>query len=222
MRHLTRHFPLDGTVIPLGTPDSLDAGIVGDGAALLSRALSLGLPVANGFVVTVGFEGTGTLRAVRQAWTHARGPVRMALSVNSASGHGFGAGPHFHNGSTWSGLLDGLCDLLAHDQLENPHTHWRPWSIVIQRVPAVHRSVLVMGGDPFGSGRGISIWTRAAEGDDLGERLTWRRRRRLRALAREAAGLLGHPVDLEVVYDRQGIARIVDCRPYGTAPWNQR
>jgi hypothetical protein len=225
MTHLAEHSVLDGAavprVIPLGTPHSLDAGLVGDGAALLSRALLLGLPVARGFVVPICAEGPGVLHAVRRAWALSRGPVRIALSVSSPSGDGFGAGPHFHDGSTWSGLLDGLCDVLAHNRLENPYAHWRPWSIVIQPVPAVHRSVLVMSGQPLGHGRGASIWTSASESDDPAEGLSRLRRWRLRGLARVAAGRLGHPVDLEMVYDAQGLGRIVDCRPYGAAPWEE-
>ncbi|MCT9931189.1 hypothetical protein N5079_13285 [Planotetraspora sp. A-T 1434] len=226
MRDLAHNPTLDRAAvpmaIPLGAPESLDAELVGDGAALLSRALRLGLPVAYGFVVpaaAINAEDSGMLPALRQAWARTKGPVRIALSVSSPSGDGFGAGPHFHDGSTWNGLLDGLCDVLLHNNLENPYARWRPWSIVVQRVPAVHRSVLAMSGHPLRRQRGTSIWTSVPETENPAESLGWMGRRRLRALARQTARTLGHPVDIEVVYDAQGIGRIVDCRSYGAAPW---
>ncbi|GII75856.1 hypothetical protein Sru01_08380 [Sphaerisporangium rufum] len=226
MRHLAHEPARDDAavpeVIPLGGPHSVNPQIVGDGAALLSRALRVGFPVARGFVVPVTAAGMDVAEvlggALREAWAAIRGSVRIAVSATCPAGGGFGASPQFYDGSTWSGLLDGLYDMLAHHRLENPATTRLPWSIVVQDVPDVRCSALVMSGHPTGWGQGASVWSGSPDPDDPRDWLGWTRRRRLRRLAREAAALAGHPVDLEVVYDVRGSGRIVDFRRYNPVP----
>ena len=90
MGHLAWHGVRGGAavplVIPLGTRDALDADLVGDSAALLSKALRLGLPVAHGYVVPITGSEPRILQAIWQAWMRTKGPVRVSLSVTSASG----------------------------------------------------------------------------------------------------------------------------------------
>ncbi|GII56522.1 hypothetical protein Pth03_49110 [Planotetraspora thailandica] len=114
--------------------------------------------------------------------------MRIAVSVSSPSGEGFGTSTQFRNGSTWRELLDGLCDVLAHHRLENPYDPYArlsPCAVVVQWAST---AALVMSEHPMRRGRRPSIWTRVSETEDSREAVSWLRRLELRALSCEACG----------------------------------
>jgi hypothetical protein len=206
-------------VAGLDSPIALDRTQVGDAVALLARTRALGLRVPDGFAMTT--RGVTTLAdpadhsaidALRHAWSTIGDPALLRLSGGSA-----GMGYRVVDGNGWDAVLDGLCAILRHDMLENFGSSRRAWAFLVMRRPVPEQSALVMTGDPFGGGRGITILSR--DGDATAS-LGRRRCRWLRGLAGKVEAGLGHPVDLEVVFDASGAGWIVDCLPYRPPLWS--
>lgn len=190
-------------VVHLGSAHALNPELVGDGVRLLALAGRVGLPVADGVVVTVpGVENDDRLHALRHAWQHARGPVRLLLS-DRGDRSGLGVGPSRYDASTWPGLLDGVHGVLAYDRLENPGRAGHPWAILVLKVPADGCGVIVQCDH---RGR-IRLW--AADGRSA---LPWRTRVQLRALGRQVRERIGRPVSLEVMRSDDGDWVITDLR----------
>ena len=211
-------------VVGLESLTALDRTRVGDAVALLAETRALGLPVPDGFAVTT--RGVAMLAdpadrsgmdALREAWSAFREPLLIRLSACVSEDTSAGTGPRTVDGSTWDGMLEGLCEVLRHDLAENPRPSRQTWAVAVLRHPSPGRSALVMTGDPFGRGRRITILTRDGEAATC---LGRRRCRWLRALADEVRSGLGHPVDLEVAFDAGGAGWIVDCLPYRPPIWS--
>ncbi|MYS21432.1 hypothetical protein GA0115240_13078 [Streptomyces sp. DvalAA-14] len=189
--------------VSLRSVHALDPGLVGNGTCLLAAAGRLGLPVADGVAVTTaGVANDDRLDALRHAWRRTRGPVHVLLSDRGPRS-GLGVGPSRCDASTWSGLLDGLHDLLAYDQLENPGHAEGPWAILVLKVPADGRCAIV---ESDHRGR-IRLW--AADGRRT---LNWPARVRLRALARQTRERIGRPISLEAMRTEDGDWVITDLR----------
>ncbi|MEE4546853.1 hypothetical protein V2S66_33415 [Streptomyces sp. V4-01] len=182
---------------------ALDAGLVGDGARLLAVANRLGLPVAEGVVITMaGVENDDRLDALKHAWRRTGGPVHVMLSDRGPRS-GLSVGPSRCDASTWEGLLDDVHDILAYDLLENPSRADGSWAILVLKVPAGSRRVLAQA-DHRGHIRLMAA--------DEQRRLSWRARLRLRALARQARELVGRPVSLEAMCTADGDWVVTDLR----------
>lgn len=189
--------------VDLHSRHALDPGLVGDGACRLATAAQLGLPVADGVVVTMaGVAHDAPLIALRHAWLRTRGQVHITLSDQGA-GSGISANPSECDASTWSGLLDGLYALLAYDRAENPSRAGRPWAIVILAVPEGGTPVLVR----TGPRKRVKVL-----GSPDGWGLTRSSRNRLASLARRVMAALGRPVSIEAVEHDDGNWHIVDIR----------
>ncbi|HEX2315713.1 MAG TPA: hypothetical protein VHJ17_18355 [Thermomonospora sp.] len=212
-------------VVGLGEPPATRRACVGDAAALLARAREQGLPVPDGFVVTV--QGVGLIAeevrrvapALRLAWQALQGPVLLRMSSRTAHGESRGGGPEYFDATTWEGMLDGVNGLLLHDRLENPGRRDEPWGLLVLRRPLTLRSVLVITGDPFGTGEEIGLWRAEDDPASAGPRLRRRDRRMLRDLARRARAVAGGPIDMEVAIDVRDRPWVVDLRRYQHPPW---
>lgn len=211
-------------VARLDSPTALERAYSGDAVALLARVRALGLPVPDGFVLTtrgvamlVDQDDGSVLDSLREAWSVVSGRLLITLSECANKGAATRRGARVVDADIWASMLDGIYEVLYYDLQENTALWRRMWALAVMRRPSPGRSALVMTGDPFGHGDGCTILT--AEGD-AAVSLGPRRCRWLRALAGEARAFLGHPVDLEVVFDSAGAGWVIDCLPYRAPIWS--
>lgn len=189
-------------VVSLGSIHAQDPEAVGDTACLLAAARSVGMPVANGVVVTAaGIGADDPLPALHHAWLHMRGLVRIVLT-DCGTSPGTGSSSALCDASTWMGLLNGVYDVLAYDIRENPGRRSSRWAILLLRVPSDAHSVLV----EIGPGERLVTWS------SHGQPLVGRERRQVRRLAWRMAGWLGRPLSMELMTSGRGDWSIVDVR----------
>lgn len=195
--------------VSLDSPRAEDASLVGEGAALLATGKRLGLPVADGLVVTGAGLSCEDMHALKHAWVHTGGPVRIIMSDRRPGG-GLGAGPSAYHAETWLSMLDAMSKVLSYDGLENPTRGLWGWGVVVLKFPELGRPA-ILSRPPDGA---VEVWT-----NDLAPLPTRSLRRRLCTLAEDVARLLGRPVSLEVLSGPEGELSIVDLRPYLAPPW---
>lgn len=195
--------------VSLDSPRAEEAKLVGEGAALLATSKRLGLPVADGLVVTGAGLLCEDMHALKHAWVHTGGPIRIIMSDRRPGG-GLGAGPSAHHAETWLGMLAAMSKVLSYDGLENPTRGLWSWGVVVLKCPAGGRPAIL---SPLPDGT-VEVWT-----SELAPVPTGSLRRRLRTLAEDVARLLRRPVSLEVLSGPGDELSIVDLRPHLAPPW---
>src|SRR4051794_14729481 len=98
--------------VSLDSPRAEDANLVGEGATLLATGRRLGLPVADGLVVTGAGLLCEDMHPLKHAWVHTGGPVRIIMSDRRLGG-GLGAGPSAYHAETWLSMLDAMTKVLS-------------------------------------------------------------------------------------------------------------